>query len=99
MMSYRKILLAGACASACLIGGGAIATAGDDPSPAPASEVQDADAAPVQSVPPDQAEDLRQLRRPRTSDDALPAQWRDELATGDDSDENWGANPSLSRRT
>ena len=98
-MSYRKILLAGAFASACLVGGGAIATAGDDPAPDPVPEAQAAEAAPVESVPAEQADDIRQLRRARDPDDAMPEQWREELTEGDTADENWGANPDLSRRT
>jgi hypothetical protein len=94
-MSYPKTLLALLCASACALAGGAIATAGDDPAPDPAPEIVDASSPPVTTVEPEQAEEIRQLRRDRTSDDALPTGWRDKLAGGG----HWGANPGLSRRT
>jgi hypothetical protein len=99
-MSERKILLAGACVLACVAGGGAIASAGDSGSdPAPVPEAQAAEAAPVESVPPEQAEQLRPLRSDRTADDALPTEVRAELSDGPAADEHWGANPSLSRHT
>jgi hypothetical protein len=98
-MSKLKIMLGGACLAACLATGGAIATAGDDVDPAPVPEAQAAQADPVATVPEEQAEEIEQLDRPRTSDDALPKEWREQLATGDESDEHWGANPSLARRT
>jgi hypothetical protein len=50
-------------------------------------------------VTEEQAEQIDQLDRPRNSDDALPAEWREELSSGSESDEHWGANPALSRRT
>ena len=74
-MSNRKILLTGACVLACLAGGGALATAGDEGvEPAPPPEAEAAQAEPVTEVPAEQAEQLRQLERPRTGDDALPEQ-------------------------
>ena len=98
-MSKLKTMLGGACLVAFLAAGGAIATAGDDVEPAPVPEAQAAEADPVASVPEEQADQIEQLDRPRTSDDALPSEWREQLTTGDESDEHWGANPSLSRRT
>ena len=102
-MSTRKIMLTGACLAACLAGGGAIATAGDEgaePAPPPEMEaVQAGDAEAVETVDPEQAEQLRQLERPRTADDAMPAEWRQELTEGESADDQWGANPSLARRT
>ena len=98
-MSKLKIMLGGACLAACLAGGGAIATAGDDVDPAPVPEVQAAQADPVATVPEEQADQIEQLDRPRNSDDALPTEWREQLTTGDESDDHWGANPSLARRT
>jgi hypothetical protein len=98
-MSKMKTMLGGACLAACLAGGAAIATAGDDVDPAPVPEAQAAQAEPVSAVPEEQAREIEQLGRPRTSDDALPKEWRDKLTTDDESDKHWGANPSLSRRT
>jgi hypothetical protein len=99
-MSTRKILLTGAFSLACLAGGGALATAGDDGAgPAPPSAAEAAQAEPVTAVPAEQAEQLRQLERPRTNDDALPRHWDEDLTEGQDADEHWGANPDLSRRT
>lgn len=98
MRSEVKKWLGGACAAACLAGGGAIAAGGagaEDSSTVPESEMAGADAPQVQSVEPVQAREIGELRRGRTSDDALPSEWRDELAQAG----NWGANPSLSRRT
>jgi hypothetical protein len=98
-MSYRKLFLTGACALACLGGAAAVATGEGDPSPVPVPEVKEADAAPVATVEPEQAEQIEELDRPRTADDALPTQWRDEISEGENADEHWGANASLSRRT
>jgi hypothetical protein len=98
-MSTMKTMLGGVCLLACLAGGGAIATAGDDVDPAPVPEAQAAEADPVAAVPEEQADQIEQLDRPRNSDDALPKEWRERLASGDESDEHWGANPSLARRT
>jgi hypothetical protein len=98
-MSYRRILFIGACLCACLAAGGAIATAGDDPAPDPVPESQEAAADPVATVPNEQAEEIRQLRRERTTDDAMPAQWDQELTVGEAADQSFGANPDLSRRT
>ena len=99
-MSTRKIMLSGACLAACLAGGGAIAAAGDeDAAPPPTPEVTAAHAEPVTVVEPEQAEQLRQLERPRNSDDAMPAEWRESLTEGENADDRWGANPSLARRT
>ena len=99
-MSNTKMMLAGACVLACVAGGGAIATAGDEGSaPAPESEMAAAQAEPVTSVPPEQADQIEELDRPRNEDDAMPTQWREELIGGDHADEHWGANPSLARRT
>ena len=98
-MSNLKTMLGGACLLACLAGGGAIAAAGDDADPAPVPEAQAAQAEPVATVPEEQADQIEELDRPRTSDDAMPSEWREELTTGDGSDEHWGANPSLARRT
>lgn len=98
-MSEKKILLTSACVLACLAGGGAIATAGDDTEPAPVPEAQAADAAPVQEIQPEQAEELRPLRSDRTSEDVLPEVAREELTSGDNAGEHYGANPSLSRHT
>jgi hypothetical protein len=99
-MNYRKILLSGSCVLACVVGGGAIAVAGDDGGePAPAPQAEAAEAAPVTEVPTDQADQIRQLERPRASDDAMPERWDEDLTQGDDADEHYGANPDLSRRT
>jgi hypothetical protein len=98
-MSKMKTMLGGACLAVCLAGGTAIATAGDEVDPAPVPEAQAAQAEPVSAVPEEQAEQIEQLDRPRNSDDALPKEWREKLTTGDESDEHWGANPSLARRT
>jgi hypothetical protein len=99
-MSNTKMLLTGACVAACLAGGGAIAIAGDEGAePAPVPEAQAAQAEPVTAVPEEQADQIRQLERPRTGDDALPDRWSDKLTEGDEADEHWGANPDLSRRT
>jgi hypothetical protein len=99
-MSKRGVILSAALAVACLSGAGALATADDQGAgPAPAAEAQDAQAQPVASVPEEQADQIQQLDRPRTSDDAMPAQWRQELTSGPDADQHWGANPYLSRRT
>jgi hypothetical protein len=98
-MNYRKILLSGACVLACVAGGSAIAAAGDDPAPAVENQAAQAEAAPVAEVPADQAEQIRQLERPRTSDDALPERWDEDLTEGPEADEHYGANPDLSRRT
>lgn len=101
-MSTRRIMLTGACLAACLAGGGAIATAGDEVAPAPPPEmesVQAADADPVPTVEPEQADQLRQLDRPRNADDAMPAEWRRSLTEGESADDQYGANPSLARRT
>jgi hypothetical protein len=100
-MSNHKKWLSGTCVALCLAGGGALAVTGagaDDSSPAPQPEVAAADSAPVQSVPPEESEDIGQLRRDRTTDDALPSAARDELAN-EGADDHWGANPYLSRRT
>jgi hypothetical protein len=99
MMSYRRILIALACVCAMVVAGGAIATAGDDPAPDPVPESQDAAADPVTTVQSDQAGEIRQLRRDRTADDAMPAQWDHEITEGEGKDQTWGANPDLSRRT
>jgi hypothetical protein len=98
-MSKFKTMLGGACLAACLAGGAAIATAGDDVDPASVPEAQAAQAEPVSAVPEEQAREIEQLDRPRNSDDALPKEWRDKLTADDQSDEHWGANPSLARRT
>jgi hypothetical protein len=98
-MSKFKTMLGGACLAACLAGGAAIATAGDDVNQAPVPEAQAAQAEPVSAVPEEQAREIEQLDRPRNSDDALPKEWRDKLTRDDVSDEHWGANPSLARRT
>lgn len=99
-MSNKKMLLTGAFMVACLTGGGAIATAGDDgAAPAPVPEAKEAQAEPVTTVPDEQAEQIEQLDRAQTSDDALPDRWEDKLTEGDQADELWGANPELSRRT
>jgi hypothetical protein len=98
-MSYRRILITGACLGASVLAGGAIATAGDDPAPDPVPETQQATADPVTTVQSDQAQEIRQLRRDRTSDDSMPAQWDQKIAEGDGADQTWGANPDLSRRT
>jgi hypothetical protein len=98
-MTKMKTMLGAACLLACLATGGAIATAGDDVDPAPVPEAATATADPVTAVPEEQAEQIDQLDRPRSSDDALPAEWREELTSGSESDEHWGANPALSRRT
>jgi hypothetical protein len=99
-MSNTKMMLAGACVLACVAGGGAIATAGDKGSgAAPESEMAAAQADPVTSVPPEQADQIQQLDRPRTPDDAMPPQWREQLVNGDNAEEHWGANPTLARRT
>jgi hypothetical protein len=98
-MTKMKTLAGGVCLLACLAGGGAIATAEDDVDPAPVPEAATATADPVTQVPEEQAEQIEQLDRPRNSDDALPAEWRQALTSGDESDEHWGANPALSRRT
>jgi hypothetical protein len=103
MMSNKKIMLTGACLLACLGGGGAIATAGDEgaaPAPPPEMEaVQAAEAEPVTTVDPEQAEQVHQLERPRTADDAMPVEWRQELTEGEAADDQYGANPALARRT
>jgi len=100
-MTNKTMLLTSACALVCMAaGGGAIAAAGDDGvHPAPVPEAEAAEATPVAEVPADQAEQVRQLERPRTSDDAMPHSWNEELAEGPEADEHYGANPDLSRRT
>jgi hypothetical protein len=102
-MSNRNKMLAGACVLACLGGGGAIAAAGDESSgTAPASEIEavnNTQGEPVPGVPADQAQEVSQLERPRTSDDAMPSEWKAELTDGDSADDHFGANPSLARRT
>lgn len=98
-MSNAKMMFAGAFVVAALAGGGAIATAGDDVDPAPLPEAQAAQADPVTTVPEAQAQEIDQLERPRTSDDAMPTEWKAELTAGESADDHWGANPSLARRT
>ena len=93
--------LAGMVVTAALVGGGAVAagavTAGAGaPGAGPVSEAVGADADPVSSVPPEQSAAIAELRRARTSDDALPPRWQALLTDGGD---HWGANPDLSRRT
>jgi hypothetical protein len=101
MMSNRAKWFGGVCAAACLAAGGVVAGAGAEDSTAPPAqpETADASAAPVRSVEPEQAREIGELRRSRNSDDALPSQWRNMLADPSRSDDQWGANPSLSRRT
>ena len=96
-MNDRKRWIGGACVAGCLAVSGVVAAAGaDDPdAPPPVPAALTADAEPVGSVEPDQAERIGQLRRGRTSDDALPRHWSEQVRNGD----SWGANPSLSRRT
>jgi hypothetical protein len=99
-MSKRRMMISAAFVVACLGGAGAIAAADDEgAAPAPVSEAAAAQSEPVATVPEEQAEQIDQLDRPRTSDDAMPAEWREELTSGPDADEHWGANPYLSRRT
>lgn len=91
----------GACAAAALaIGGTAVTGAGaQQPGSGQKSEAEAARATPVTSVRPEQAHAIGELRRGRTTDDAIPSTWRQALADGDVANEHWGANPSLSRRT
>src|SRR5215207_7570499 len=98
-MTKMKTMIGGTCLLACLAGGAAIATAGDEAGPAPVPEAAAAQAEPVTAVPDEQAEQIEQLDRARTPDDAMPSEWREDLTTGSQADEHWGANPSLSRRT
>lgn len=100
-MNDRKKWFSGACVAACLVAGGVVAGAGaeDGSTPAPEPEAAAVEAAPVQSVEPEQAEDIGQLRRGRTGDDALPPTWREALTEGENADEHWGANPALARHT
>lgn len=100
-MNDRKKWFGGVCVAASLLVGGVVAGAGADGSPDPAAEAEIAgvEATPVQEVQPEQAEDIGQLRRARTTDDALPARWDDALTDGENGDEHWGANPDLARRT
>jgi hypothetical protein len=99
-MRNVKMMLGAACVLAGVAGGGAIATAGDDGvEPAPVPEVVAADADPVAAVPEEQADQIHQLERPRTGDDAMPSEWREDLTAGPEGDEHFGANPSLARRT
>ena len=96
-MSNRKGWIGGLCIAACLTAGGVVTGAGAevDVVSAPMPEALTADQPPVRSIEADQAEDIAQLRRERTAEDALPPYWRETVAEG----ENWGANPALSRRT
>lgn len=96
-MNQRKRWIGGLCVSACLAAGGIVTGAGadDDVVPVPTPEGLSSDAPPVDSIEADQAEKIAQLRRSRTSDDAMPPYWREAVSDG----ESWGANPSLSRRT
>ena len=101
-MSNRTKWFSGACVAACLAAGGVVAGAGagaSGPQDPDESQPAAAEAAPVSSIQPDQADELAQLRRARSSDDALPPRWGQDL-TGDGGDEeHFGANPALSRRT
>jgi hypothetical protein len=101
-MSNRMKWFSGAGVAACLAAGGVVAGAGagtSDPVRTAEPEALAADAAPVQSIEPEQAGEIGELRRSRTTDDALPPRWGATL-TDDGSDEShWGANPALSRRT
>src|SRR3954470_2502224 len=99
-MRNVKMMLGAACVLAGVAGGGAIATAGNDgKKPAPLPEGVAAGADPVAAVPEEQADQINQLERPRTSDDAMPSEWREDLTAGPEGDEHFGANPSLARRT
>lgn len=94
--------LAGSCVIASLTVGTVAGVSGagaEGTARATGSEVEAAHAEPVPAVEPEQAESIEALRRDRTSDDALPLQWRGALTQGDAADERWGANPHLSRRT
>jgi hypothetical protein len=101
MMSNRTKWFGGVCVAACLGAGGVVAGAGADgnDAPAPPPEYAAADAAPVTAVEPAQAKEIGELRRGRTSDDALPSHWKQALTDPSDANEHWGANPSLARRT
>lgn len=95
-MNDRKRWIGGLLVAACLTGGVVAGAGADVEVVADATpEALSADAPPVDSVDPEQAENIGQLRRARTADDALPPYWRETVAEG----ENWGANPSLARRT
>lgn len=97
MNEWKKLLSAAVITSSLAVGAIGVGGAGADGSaPEPVSEAEAAEAAPVPAVEQEQAGEIAQLRRGRTSDDALPSQWR---ATLTEDDENWGANPYLSRRT
>ena len=78
-MNKRTLMLSAALAMACVGGAGAIATADDEgAAPAPVPEAQAAQSEPVATVPEEQAEQIDELDRARTSDDAMPAEWREE---------------------
>lgn len=103
-MSDRKKWFGGVAVATCLAVGtvgvivaGAGADAGLGRSPVP--EALTADREPVAAIDPKQAEAIGQLRRSRTTDDALPTSWAEELTDGENGPGHWGANPSLSRRT
>jgi hypothetical protein len=99
-MRNRNKWFSGVCVAASLAAGGVVAGAGaDGAGPAPEPEGLAADAAPVDSIQPEQSKEIGQLRRGRTSDDALPARWREALTDEGSDEEHWGANPALSRRT
>lgn len=100
-MNDRKRWFGGVCVAACLGAGGVVAGAGaeGDSDPAPAPEPAAAEVAPVKSIEPEQAEQIEELRRDRSTDDALPSRWREAMTDEDDGSGQFGANPILSRRT
>jgi hypothetical protein len=101
-MNDRMKWFSGACVAACLAAGGVVvagAGADGDSSPPAQPEVAAADSPPVTAIEPAQSEELGQLRRGRTTEDALPSRWREALTDDSGGDDHWGANPSLSRRT
>jgi hypothetical protein len=94
-MNDRKRWIAAACVAACLAVTGVVAGAGAEDEGTPPPEAAAADTPPVTGIEAEQADQIGQLRRGRTTDDALPERWRETVRD----DENFGANPSLSRRT
>jgi hypothetical protein len=95
-MTTKHIKLACAIAAVCAATGAVTAIAAE--APTAESHVAAADNVPASTVQYPQWHRFAELRRERSTPDALPTEWQQALADDTAAGFRWGANPKLSRR-
>ena len=93
--SRPALLCVTALIATCGIAAAGSAGAGESPE----TEAEAADAPTVESIAPEQAAKLGELRRAARADDPMPADWSKAVADAATNGRGWGANPKLARHT